>query len=166
MIVKKKRFFPPWREAEHEQWLQQMSREGLHLLDVEWLGDHTFISGAPQDWVYRWSVLPTREREYYKQLYRDAGWEIAAVTIGFVCWRKPAAAGRTELFTETGSKVRQRLLHALWLGAGAALFAFAATGAREGASLLSRACSAAVAAWLAYAALRLGWHAFRSARKA
>lgn len=164
MIVKKQRFFPPWREAEHQQWLQQMSREGLHLLDLDCLGRHSFVPGPPEAWVYRWAVLPNREREYYKQLYRDAGWEIAAVTLGFVCWRKPAAVGHTEVFTDTASKLRQHLLHVIWLAGGAAFFAIAAAGRVEGTSLLTQAWRAVVAVGLGYAALRLGWQAFKRGR--
>lgn len=159
MIVKKQRFFPPWREAEHQQWLQQMSREGLHLLDLDWLGRHSFISGPPEDWVYRWSPLPNREREHYKQLYRDAGWEIAAVTVGFVCWRKPAAARHTEVFTDTASKLRQHIVHGLWLGGGAVIFAIASAGGPEGTSLFTQAWRAVAAVGLGYAALRLAWQA-------
>lgn len=165
MIVKKQRFFPPWREAEHQQWLQNMSREGLHLLDLDCLGRHSFIPGPPEDWVYRWSVLPNREREHYKQLYRDAGWEMAAVTVGFACWRKRAAAGQTEVFTDTAPKLRQHLLHVLWLGAGAVFFAVAATGRPEGTSLLTQVWRAAAAVGLGYAALRMGWQALSFGRK-
>lgn len=32
MIVKTWRFSAPWRESEQEQWFQEMSRKGLHLL--------------------------------------------------------------------------------------------------------------------------------------
>ena len=164
MIVEKRRFFPPWREAEHQQWLQQMSREGLHLLDLDCFGRHSFIPGPPEDWVYRWSALPNREREQYKQLYRDAGWELAAVTLGFVCWRKPAAAGQTEVFTDTASRLRQHCLHVLWLAGGAAFFAVASAGGPEGTSVFTLACRGVVAVGLGYAALRLGWQAFNIGR--
>lgn len=166
MIVKKWRFFAPWRESEQEQWFQEMSRTGLHLLEVGILGHHSFIRGPSRDLVYRWSSVPSREREQYKQLYFDAGWKIAAVNVGFICWCKPAEEGRTEVFTDTAAKRRHKFQLMLWLGAGAAFSGVAALPGPGGIGIFTQAWRVAAAIWLGYAAARLGWQALTIGRKA
>lgn len=166
MIVKKWRFFAPWRESEQEQWFQEMSRKGLHLLAAEFLGPHSFIPGPPQDLVYRWSAVPSGEREQFKQLYFDAGWKIASVNVGFICWCKPAAEAGTEVFTDTAARRSHKFKLMLWLGGVAAISAVAALPGPEDASMFSRALRAAAAMWFGYAAVRLGWQALTIGRKA
>lgn len=146
----------PWREAEHEQWLQDQSRQGLHLLSVNSLGVHRFRRGAPQDTVYRWTVIPDGERAHYEQLYQDAGWERAGGIWGYHCWRKPAAAGHTEIFTERGSKIRQHWREIKWVLPFSLLFAvmlhdYLVRGSWGGVAIYS-----ALLAVDAYTVLRLG----------
>lgn len=108
-------FLAPWREVEHEQWLQEQSRLGLHLVSVNSLGLHRFRRAEPLDTVFRWTIIPDGERAHYEQLYQDAGWERAGWIWGYHCWRKPAAAGQTEIFTEPGSKIRQHWHQIKWV---------------------------------------------------
>lgn len=166
MVVKKWRFFPPWRETEQEQWLQEMSRAGLHVLEVGTFGHHSFIPGPSRDLVYRWSAVPSREREQYKQLYLDAGWEIAAVSVGFICWCTPAAAGCTEVFTDSSAKRRHKFQLMLCLGGVATISAIAALPGPDGISVFGRALRAAAAIWFGYAAVRVGWQALTIGRRA
>jgi hypothetical protein len=103
-VVRKYKLWFVWQDEEHQQWLERMAREGLHLRATNAIGMHTFVRGAPADMVYRWDVQ--KGTPHYLQLFRDAGWEHVASTMGWHCWRKARQAGATpEIFTDTAGKL-------------------------------------------------------------
>ena len=104
-VVRKFKLWFVWQEEQHQQWLEGMAREGLHLRDTNAACMHTFVRGAPADVVYRWDVRQ-RSDPHYQQLFRDAGWELVATTVGWHCWRKARAAGQgNEIFTDAAGEV-------------------------------------------------------------
>lgn len=106
-VVQKFRMWAPWRDEQHEQWLQRMAAEGLHLRRMTGIGIHTFERGAPQEVVYRWDVRDQRDADYM-QLFRDAGWEHVVSLLSWHCWRKARQAGQMmEIFSDTADKVRK-----------------------------------------------------------
>lgn len=95
-----------WQDREHEQWLAERSRMGLHLRSVSMLGLlHRFAPGAPADICYRWDFQVHGGNQHYRQLFTDAGWKLVGdVAGGWLCWSKPAAAGQQqEIFTDRAS---------------------------------------------------------------
>ena len=108
MSVWKWKLWFAWQEQEHEQWLAQQSRTGLHLRQTYAGGLlHRFVSGPPADVVYRWDCPPLRDGDY-RQLFQDAGWRPVGSAVGWTCWAKPVAAGpAAEIFTDRASRERK-----------------------------------------------------------
>lgn len=126
-LVRKFKLWFVWQDEEHQQWLQDMAAQGLHLRATNPFCVHTFERGAPADMAYRWDVRYLGPGEEYKQLFRDAGWELVTSTLGWQCWRKPRAAGAsTEIFTQRADNAAKYLrvirLFALILAAEAAFY--------------------------------------------
>lgn len=99
-----------WADREHEQWLAERSRMGLHLRSVSMLGLlHRFEPGAPAEISYRWDFQCNGGKSDYRQLFTDAGWKLVGdVPGGWMCWSKPVEAGRAaEIFTDRAS-LRQK----------------------------------------------------------
>jgi len=96
-----------------EDWLRAMARQGLHLLKVNPLCFWTFERGEPADIVYRVDFPNASHDPAFRQLMQDAGWRLAASTVGWHYWRTPAVRGKAPaLFTDNASKAnkfRQRL---------------------------------------------------------
>ncbi len=96
-----------WQDREHEEWLAEQSRQGLHLCSMDSLGLlHRFKRGAPADYVYRWDFRISGGKGDYRQLFRDAGWELVGEVAGsWMCWRKQAGPGtQPEIFTDRASQ--------------------------------------------------------------
>ncbi|NYE62662.1 hypothetical protein FHW58_003881 [Duganella sp. 1224] len=109
-LVRKFKLWFVWQDEEHQQWLQQMAAQGLHLRGTNTCCIHTFERGEPADMVYRWDVRYLGPSQEYKQLFRDAGWELVTSTVGWHCWRKPRAAGaNTEIFTQRADNAAKYL---------------------------------------------------------
>jgi hypothetical protein len=109
-LVRKFKLWLVWQDEEHQQWLQDMAAQGLHLRSTNTFCIHTFERGAPADVAYRWDVRYTGPKAEYQQLFRDAGWELVTSTVGWHCWRKPRAAGvNTEIFTQRADNAAKYL---------------------------------------------------------
>ena len=160
------KFVTPWGEEQHEEWLQEQARQGLHLQSLNSLGFHTFRRGPAQDMAYRWTVIPSRERAHYEQLYQDAGWERAGWIWGYHCWRKPAAAGQTEIFTEVASKIRQHWLEIAFILPFLLFFASRLPKYLARADWMSVALYGFLVALETYTLLRLGERILRLKRPA
>ncbi|NVD71487.1 DUF2812 domain-containing protein [Duganella sp. BJB480] len=107
-VVRKFKLWFVWQDEKHEQWLQRMAAQGLHLRDTNCIGLHTFVRGAPADVAYRWDVGRQRRDPEYMQLFQDAGWEYVASTMGWHCWRKTRKAGAVmEIFTDNAGRIRK-----------------------------------------------------------
>ncbi|MCD2517625.1 DUF2812 domain-containing protein [Massilia sp. G4R7] len=106
--IRKFKFFFAHQDEEQEAWLRSMARQGLHLADVDPFCRWTFRRGAPADIVYRVDFSQANEDASYRQLMQDAGWTLAATTVGWQYWATKAVDGRApELFTDNASKARK-----------------------------------------------------------
>jgi hypothetical protein len=95
-----------WQDREHEHWLAERSRLGLHLRSVSMLGLlHRFAPGAPAEVCYRWDFQANGGKSDYRQLFADAGWHLVGdVPGGWLCWSRPVIAGQqAEIFTDRDS---------------------------------------------------------------
>ncbi|MBS4209259.1 DUF2812 domain-containing protein [Bacillus sp. FJAT-50079] len=72
MTIKKFKLFLASDVEKEEQWLTDMSRKGLHLINYR-LGMYYFEENPDESYVYQ---IDFREADdEYIQLYKDAGWE-------------------------------------------------------------------------------------------
>jgi hypothetical protein len=114
-LVRKFKWF--WDDNDHkmERWLQDMARQGLHLVGVSCVRTvFIFEKGEPRDIAYRVDFLLWRKDPEYVQLFNDAGWEHVDESLGWQYWRAPLVAGRVpEIFTDAESQIRKykRLLY-------------------------------------------------------
>lgn len=105
--VTKFKFFFAHEDEQQEAWLRSMAQQGLHLLKVNPLCFWTFRLGEPADIVYRVDFPTTSRDPAFAQLMEDAGWALAATTVGWHYWRTPAVDGTApELFSDAESKRR------------------------------------------------------------
>jgi hypothetical protein len=113
-LIRKSKWFWAWQDDREEEWLGEMSRQGLHLQHPGSFGQYTFEQGASRDFAYRLDFVPNAKKnsDYY-QLFRDAGWEHAGELGGWQYWRKEIVNGIVpEIFTDNASKIQkyQRLI--------------------------------------------------------
>lgn len=122
--VRKFKFFFAHQDEEQEAWLRAMAQQGLHLADVNPLCVWTFRIGEKADIVYRVDFSQANEDASYRQLMQDAGWTLAATTVGWQYWATRAVGGKApELFTDNASKARKfRQLLAMLIGSATPLF--------------------------------------------
>jgi len=113
-LINKSKWFWAWQDDREEEWLGEMSRQGLHLQSPGAFGQYAFEQGQPRQVAYRLDFVTTaRKNDDYYQLFQDAGWEHVGQMGGWQYWRKDIADGRVpEIFTDNASKVQkyQRLL--------------------------------------------------------
>ena len=101
------KFFWADQDVAQEQWLRAMAKQGLHLKSLNALCVWTFEKGEPADMAYRVD-FPSSNDKHFDQLLEDAGWEKAAVLLGWHYWRKPVEAGvEPEIFTDSASKTQK-----------------------------------------------------------
>ena len=104
-----------WDFEKEERWLNEMSAKGLNLVRYRW-GTYTFETGAPGQWIYRLELLPTDSRKPDSRQYLDFMSETAVETVAtymrWVYFRKPAADGPFEVFSDLDSRMAhyQRIL--------------------------------------------------------
>ena len=122
--VRKFKFFWAHQDQEQESWLRAMARAGLHLVDVNPLCFWTFRRGAPADVVYRVDFSSTAADGDFRQLMHDAGWQLAATTVGWQYWCIDAVDGREpEIYTDSVSRTKKfQLLLAMLIGSGLPVF--------------------------------------------
>jgi hypothetical protein len=101
------KFFWADQDEQQETWLRSMAQQGLHLVDVNPLCFWTFRQGEPSDSVYRINYSSDSKESGFHQLMRDAGWTLAATTVGWQYWRIPAVDGKApQIFTDNASRAR------------------------------------------------------------
>lgn len=107
--VRKTKWFLPWQDQEEEVWLEEMSKQGLHLLQAENLGKYLFEQGAPQVYVYRLDYREASEDEqHYLQIFEDLGWQRVTTLSGWQYFRQPAKEGKKpEIFTDADTKIQK-----------------------------------------------------------
>lgn len=106
--VKIFKFFGAHEDEQQEAWLRSMAQQGLHLLKVNPFCYWTFRRGTPADIVYRVDFPNASRDPDFRQLVEDAGWSLAATTVGWHYWRTQAVNGKApELFSDAASKARK-----------------------------------------------------------
>lgn len=114
------KWWASWNDHRIEAWLGQMAAEGWHLESVGAFGPYRFSRGGPAQVAYRIDFWPNQGRDAsYEQLFKDAGWELAASTVGWSFWRHPYIDGKApEIFTDDASKIAK---YRRWLALGVAM---------------------------------------------
>ena len=108
-IVKHKWFWA-WQDDKEEQWLNDMSNKGYHLVKPEFFGRYEFTRGQPRNYVYRLDFMIGKkdQKEIYLQYFLDAGWEYLGE---FGSWQyfRILVEGDTEpeIYTDAASKIKK-----------------------------------------------------------
>ena len=94
---------------EEEIWLREQHRSGWKLVKMTPPLAYVFESCEPEDVIYRLDYKNAQQTEEYLQMLKDFGWEYFAHCMGWLYFRKPAAAAETEedgeLFSDGASRV-------------------------------------------------------------
>lgn len=119
-IVHKSKWFWPWQDDKEETWLEQMSKQGLHLKQVKIWGGYDFIKAAPKDYIYRLDFrdsLKQKDKEAYLHLFTDLGWEHIGEMNGWQYFRRESQSEEAqELFTDADSKIQKYRRILTWVG--------------------------------------------------
>jgi hypothetical protein len=109
-----------WNYEKEEKWLNEMSAKGLALTDYCWIR-YVFEETESAEYVYRiqllehWATHP--ESQKYIDFIESTGAECVATYMRWVYFRKKAADGPFELYSDIPSKIRHyRLVRAFWVG--------------------------------------------------
>jgi len=112
-IIKKIKWFWPWQDQEEEQWLEEQSKAGLHLVKPGLYGKYSFVVGEPKEYVYRLDFhSDIKDKETYIQIFEDAGWEHLNGTTWQYFRKASKGDAPIEIFTDNESKIKkyERLL--------------------------------------------------------
>ena len=112
--IKKFHWFWAWEDEKEEDWLREMSQQGLHVSSIGIPGFYEFEQGFAKDYVYRLDYISDR-KDYsnYLQLFHDSGWDHVGEMSGWQYFRKEALNGEDlEIYSDNESKARkyQRIL--------------------------------------------------------
>ncbi len=120
------KWFWAWQDDKQEVWLEEMSRKGLHLIDMKAFGRYVFEVDSSKSFIYRMDFdQKSGKGSDYFTFFEEAGWERVIQVSGWQYWRKPSSAGQTaEIFTDNNSKIKkyQRLLTSLMVPTPASMF--------------------------------------------
>jgi hypothetical protein len=98
-----------WQEDTETRWLENMSKKGWHLLDVNLL-QYIFIKGEPRDVIYKLDYKTNRNADFdeYISLFRDSGWEYVAKMNHWIYFRADAQkmAGQ-DIYTDNQSRIQK-----------------------------------------------------------
>lgn len=127
MRVKMHKWFWAWSFDKEEQWLNDMSAKGLHLVSVS-LGTYLFEEGAPGEYTIRLEMLDNwpghPESRRYIGFVEDSGAEYLDSILCWAYFRKKTCEGGFDLFSDIDSRIRHldRLLLLIGVLAGCDLF--------------------------------------------
>ena len=117
-LVRKSKWFWPWQDAQEEAWLEQMSRQGLHLNQVNIPVQYDFVRGQPQNYIYRLDfqdTLKQKNKETYLGLFAEAGWEHIGQMGGWQYFRRLSKPGEeNEIFTDSETKIQKYKRFLTW----------------------------------------------------
>jgi hypothetical protein len=105
-----KRFFFSWQFAEAEQWLNEKSAEGLHLIGTGTKFRWFFEEGEPNEYIYRIEISKDSPKGAknapYLALVAETGAELVSSRNGlWIAFRKRSSDGEFELFSDLDSKI-------------------------------------------------------------
>jgi hypothetical protein len=105
--IRKFRWFWAWDDEKEENWLREMSNQGMHLQNVGFPGFYTFLEGEKKDLVYRLDFNPNiKKNDDYFNLFRDAGWFYLGEMNSWQYFRKEVTSSETpEIYTDNESKM-------------------------------------------------------------
>ena len=101
--------FWAWEFEKEEKWLNEMSTKGLQLIDVGYCR-YTFEEGTPGEYLYRIELLENSpqhaESISYIHFLEDIGVEHIGSLFRWVYFRKKAADGDFDLFSDIDSRIK------------------------------------------------------------
>lgn len=103
------KWFWGWQDDKQEAWLEEMSRKGLHLVDMKAFGRYVFEVDSTKTYIYRMDFdrISGKNSDNFK-LIEEAGWERVITVLGWQYWRKERSGGKTpEIFTDNASKIKK-----------------------------------------------------------
>jgi len=108
-----------WNYEKEEEWLNSMSAQGLALTDYCWVR-YVFENSEPGEYIYRIQFLEQRAKHPQSRKYIDfvesTGAECVATYLHWAYFRKKAADGPFELYTDIPSMMRHyRMIRAFWI---------------------------------------------------
>ena len=103
------RFFTIADYEEEELWLRKQHQNGRKMVKMIPPCFYLFEECEPEDVIYRLDYKNGAQTEEYLQMLNDFGWEYYARCVGWLYFRKPAGAAKTEgeeeLFSDNASRV-------------------------------------------------------------
>ena len=103
------RFFTIADYEDEELWLRKQHQNGWKFVKMTPPCFYTFEECEPEDVIYRLDYKNGAQTEEYLQMLNDFGWEYYARCVGWLYFRKPAGAAKTEgeeeLFSDNASRV-------------------------------------------------------------
>jgi hypothetical protein len=108
--VRKFRLFWAWQDEQEEQWLRQMSAQGLHMQRVVFPGFYDFAEGEPTDYVYCLDFKSSTQKDMqdYLQIFRDAGWDYLGRFSNWQYFRKAFQPGEAmDIYSDVDSKIEK-----------------------------------------------------------
>lgn len=107
-----------WNYEKEENWLNKLSSKGLALIDYSWIR-YVFEESQPGEYIYRIQLLKNLashpESRKYIEFVESTGAECVATYLRWVYFRKRAADGPFELYSDIPSKIRHyKLVRAFW----------------------------------------------------
>lgn len=110
-IKKTLKWFWPWQDQKREEWLQQKSQEGWHLLSIGFGGlEFRFVQGEKQLYVYQIDFLQEKQKKMneYLDIFENAGWEHVLSWNGWQYFRKRFEEGENlQIYTDNQSKIQK-----------------------------------------------------------
>ncbi len=102
-------------DQKEEKWLNEQSDKGFQLTKVQF-SRYTFVEGAPGEYIYRNEILnglTSKGIKDYLEFLQESGIEIVDQCVGWGYFRKKAAEGPFELYSDASSKITylNRLLY-------------------------------------------------------
>lgn len=91
-----------------EKWLNELSAKGLHMIHYGFPGRYVFEEGKPGEYIYRLELLenlPSQaESKVYLSFIEESGAEVVATFGRWVYFRKEAADGPFDVYTDSKSR--------------------------------------------------------------
>jgi len=108
-----------WSYEKEEAWLNEMSGKGLALCDYSWC-KYTFDDAEKGEYIYRIELLDKtvdhEKSRKYIEFVESTGAEFVASYMRWVYFRKKAADGPFDLFSDIDSKIKHNTrIYVFWL---------------------------------------------------